>query len=66
MKQFILLLGIICFVGLFGCGQGEKSKQTTQRESKEAVEAAKEKAGTAVETVKEQTEEAVEVAKEKT
>ena len=66
MKQVILIVGVICIFVFIGCGQGEKGKQATQNETKEAAEALKEKAGAAVETVKEQTKEAVEVVKEKT
>ena len=39
MRQFILVLGIICIFTFFGCGQGKESKQAAQSETKEADEA---------------------------
>ncbi|MBW2266689.1 MAG: hypothetical protein JRF28_11125, partial [Deltaproteobacteria bacterium] len=55
MKKALIVLGIVCLFLFLGCGQGEKAKQPTESESKEATEAVKEKAGAAVETVKEET-----------
>jgi len=65
MKKALLVLGIFCLFLFLGCGQGEKAKQPTKSEAKEAAEAVKEKPGAAVETVKEETKAATEVMKEK-
>jgi len=65
MKKALLVLGIACLFLFLGCGQGEKAKEPTTSESKEAVEVVKETSGAAVETVKEETKGATEAMKEK-
>jgi len=66
MKQFVVLLAIVCLFVFIGCGQGEKGKQPTQGESKEAAETLMEKADKASEAVKEKAGAAVETVKEET